>query len=1100
MPTELLIAPVGAGKTEYALRQIRNTVEAQPFAPIWVLLPGRRQEDAIRQRLIEENRQFAETNLGRRVYFNVTFFSFYTLYARLLDIVGKPQRELDDSGRVRLLRGLLTGLQQENQLTVFQKIACKPGFAQVMAEFIFELKQNVVTPEQFEKYAEYGTDKDRDLAKIYTQYQYALRDNNLVDREGEGWLALAEVADKSFAGQNVALMLVDGFDQFNPLQTQLLTLLGNRVQQMLITLPTVEGRESTIGRRFSEVRQQLTNAFQQANEPLQVRELPPLLTVVRHEALRHVARNSFLNGATAANGDGGIKLIEAPDPKTEAFAVMRQVKQLLLTGTAGDEVLIAVRDWQLYAPYFNSAAERYGIPTMLHYGNALANNPAIIALLNVLELARYDFPRRDVLDVLRSPYFAIPNIDRQLADRLDAISQEQQIISGQNEWLEGIKAAKKSFANEDGDKRDALLTEDEAAQLENALISLFSVLTPPETATVHERIEWIEMLIGSEATPDDEEMQNESAGYSLHILEQISRQPNSDFFGRDMQALQTLKQILRGMLATENLFAEVNLISSGQTTWIDFLTDLKRAVARTPTQNNANRSGHILITSVTDARGLPHEHVFIPGLSEGIFPRPATEDPIYLDSERQVLRQAGITLETQAERVADEGLFYELITLPRKSLTLSRPTVQNGAIWPESHLWRAVKVVFSDANDIIERYKIPLGGTVRAEDAANRTEVSLAVASIFSNPKANQQPNELYNWLLTTHALYWQGIMDRRDIEVSRMNDTRLSRYTGHLSDPALLEWVAEELGEKRVWSASQFNDYGLCGFRFFSKRLLKLEAVEEPETGMDAAQRGTVIHAILEDTYRELSTQAVSITPEHMNVALNVLRAVAERILPNAPTRFGFRQSPLWAQEQITLMRKVEALVRADFSEDSPISKIFKGDERYPYLQERPLGDDEETPLRLQLGSSEVKVRGYIDRIDRMDDRLIVVDYKTGSTKIPTSEMTEGRNFQMMVYLLAGEGIVKSEKANAENAPVSLAGGTFFHLNRSTSGAINMDNPDDQAAIDDARLGLGQHIQQGRAGKFASVSNRRGGGACNHYCEFTQFCRVSIMNRRKQS
>src|SRR5689334_6582344 len=185
MPGELLLAPVGAGKTEYALAQLQNIVEEQPFAPIWVLLPGRRQEDALRQRLVEGTR-------NRRVYFNVTFFSFYTLYARLLDMVGKPQREVDETARLRLIRGLLIELQQNHQLTVFHKIADKPGFAKVVADFIYELKQNVVYPDKFEAVAASGTDKDRDLANIYIAYQELLRRNNLIDREGEGWLALEE--------------------------------------------------------------------------------------------------------------------------------------------------------------------------------------------------------------------------------------------------------------------------------------------------------------------------------------------------------------------------------------------------------------------------------------------------------------------------------------------------------------------------------------------------------------------------------------------------------------------------------------------------------------------------------------------------------------------------------------------------------------------------------------------------------------------------------------------------------------------------------------------------------------------------------------------
>ena len=40
---------------------------------------------------------------------------------------------------------------------------------------------------------------------------------------------------------------------------------------------------------------------------------------------------------------------------------------------------------------------------------------------------------------------------------------------------------------------------------------------------------------------------------------------------------------------------------------------------------------------------------------------------------------------------------------------------------------------------------------------------------------------------------------------------------------------------------------WGLCGFRFFSRRLLHLEPYEEPESGLDALQLGSLNHKILE-------------------------------------------------------------------------------------------------------------------------------------------------------------------------------------------------------------------------------------------------------------
>jgi ATP-dependent helicase/DNAse subunit B len=739
----------------------------------------------------------------------------------------------------------------------------------------------------------------------------------------------------------------------------------------------------------------------------------------------------------------------------------------------------------------------------MHYGDPLANNPAVIAFLNLLELTRFNFRRRDVLDVLRSPYFAVPDMDEARINQIDMISREQYVIRGRQDWLDAIRSASISaVVDEDGEMHDALLSSEDGQRIHASLTAFFEAVTPPETGTINDYVAWIEALIGNDTirhVSTKTELELEVSSYSLQTINCV-RQAGEPYASRDLVALQAVKRVLRGMLATQRLFTVLKLPQAEQMTWEAFLSDFKGAVAASSVDNNTNRSGRVLITTVSDARGLPHDHVFIPGLSEGIFPRPVPEDPIYLDSERQALTEAGILLETQAERAADEGLFFELISLPRKTLNLSRPTIQNGAIWPESHLWRAVKVMFSDAETILDRYRIPLGSVMKAEDAANRSEATLAVATYLNQEKTEDAAaSMLHNWLHEHHKTHWQDILHNRQIEYDRQNSTEIDRYSGKLSDRRLIDWVGSELGEKRIWSASQFNDYGMCGFRFFAKRLLKLEEIEEPETGMDAAQRGTVIHAILEETYRELAQRGLSITLEHMGDALDILQQVAALILPNAPERYGFRASVLWRQEQETLMRKVESLVRSDFSDESPLGKLYKG-ERFAYFQEVPLGGKDSVPLKIRIGGDVLKVTGYIDRIDRIGNQIIVVDYKTGSTKIPTSEMTEGRNFQMMLYLLAGQAILKRAQESDTDAPLEVAGGTFWHLNQTTSGAIHMDDPDDQEAIDTAQMQLTAHLEQGRVGNFASVPNKKGGGACSHYCEFTQLCRVNIMNRQKRA
>src|SRR5690606_38833183 len=268
----------------------------------------------------------------------------------------------------------------------------------------------------------------------------------------------------------------------------------------------------------------------------------------------------------------------------------------------------------------------------------------------------------------------------------------------------------------------------------------------------------------------------------------------------------------------------------------------------------------------------------------------------------------------------------------------------------------------------------------------------------------------------------------------------RHDHYAGRLRDAGLIAHVAALLGPDRLWSATQLNDYGLCAFRFFAKRLLRLEALEEPEEGLDAPKRGTINHAVLEKTYAEIGARGLVIAPENLDTALAILRSVAGPVLDAAPAELGFPDNALWRQERIRMLRQSESLVRLDFSEKSPVGKLGAG-ERRPYRQEAPFGTKDGPPVIIPVevdGRPEMlRVRGYIDRVDLTDAGVVVVDYK-GSTKIQVDDMRIGRNFQMAVYLYAIQQMLAAEYGDA--AP-QVRGGLFWHLNNlESSGTTRMD------------------------------------------------------------
>lgn len=1071
MPAQLILAPIGAGKTEAVIRELARTLDSASFPGAWALLASTRQENAFRERLV----RFAAE---RPVYFHIEFFNFYTLYARLLDSAGQPQRELDDTSRHRLLRVILGQLSASGQLELYHPIATTSGFVQIVAQFIYELKQNLVTPLAFERAARIGSAKDRDLYRIYDAYQRMLQQYSLVDREGMGWLALEALQSSNRLAQEVELLVVDGFDQFNWLQARLLAALSGRVRRMIVTLPWLATPGTAAGRRFEQARQRLQAAFKDAGQRL-------LVETLTAEAVRPPALADSLDSpAPPRPSDGCLRLIEAPDAAQEAAAVLRRVKRLLRDGCRPDDVLIAVRDWEQYGRPLAEQGRAYGLPLALHYGERLADNPAIIALLSLLLLPGTNYRRRDLLDVLRSPYFEIPGLSQEAVAALARISQKRRVIADPQAWLEALRTAPPSLADDDEESEAASAAAD--PDVAWALEAWFAALTPPPLATPADYIAWLERLIGPDVVNDpDEEAEAGTVTYSLRLLARVRQGRN----GRDLAALAELKRILRSLLAAQTLSEALG--QDPRVTWDDFLSELQAAVSAASVQRSPHRDGRVLVTTVTDARGLPHRHVFLLGLSEGIFPAPAPDDYLYLDSERRQLTASGVYLETQAERSADESLFVEVAGLATETLTLSRPTVKDGKPWPESHLWRLVTARFTDADACLER--IRPGEIPPAALAATLDEVLLAVAAGLNRPAPEVQVTRAYNWLVDTGDVAWRQVQHGRQMEMQRLSRRPHDRYSGRLEAAYSVAWAAEQLGPGRVWSASQLNDFGLCGFQFFARRLLELEALEEPEEGLDSAQFGTLHHDILEQTYRRLGS--VTIGPESEGEAQQALAAAADEVFAAAPERLGFRPSKLWEYEKQTILTRLRRVIAIDFSAKSPVQKELGDGARQCYRQELafdlPLVD-----VTLDGRSETLRVRGRIDRMDRCGDRVLVVDYKTSTTAIPKEAMQEGRHFQMLVYLLAAQRLLDQDPA--PDAPRQVAGGLFWHIGKrqaQTSGTVTPDDP----AVADSLARLAQHIQRGRSGDFAVQPARLSEGRCSKGCVYSQLCRVSVTHRFKR-
>lgn len=1100
-PGNLLLAPAGSGKTAFVISEVLKTKFIKPWNAVWILVPTDTQVTAFRDRLLDAYIQDRREN----AYFGVEFYTFYTLYNHLLDHMHIPQRQIQPTSVYRILHYLITELDQQGKLPYFHPIIEKAGLIGLIHRFINELKQGRVRAERFSSYA--TTPKERDLAFIYSTYQQFLIDHQLVDREGAGWLALAELEDHAkiykHIFEQVGILIVDGYQQFSPLQAELLGALASHIRKSWLTLTYDPQRINGIHRSFDRTLRRLNHYHVWQEQYLhEHKTFKPHIN--RRPQLSHLEQHLLSVQPTPMPAEGSIRFIEAPDMEQECRAVLRQVKTLLLNNVPAEQIVVTALDLEPYSEHLRTAAIAYDLPVVFREAPPLYKNPAVVAVLALVDLssAAVDYRRQSVLDILRSPYFdfSVLGLSEADVDTLEQLSLQYNIVRSKADWLDAFEQALKAPSRVD-DESDEIKTIGVDLTLLEKLKRFFDFVEPSPKATVRDYVAWIESLLGADVryvreaqseTPDGETVATEPPQH-LQFYKQVRQSDGVEqqlLVVRDIYALSGMRRCLVEMLtAADLLMAQSDGKIDGSISWERFRADWQLAIEQFKQEpiGGKYRVGRVLIANASEVRGLPHPHVFIMGLSEGIFPAPNREDVLYSDQERLRLRNAtDIEMQTTIERIDDNATFYELCAMTLQTLTLSRPTLDERAnLWAESVLWRAVQEILLQGEVI--RYRA--GQPLTLQDVADVRELSVALAAEMRQTTAlNETITEIHEWLLSqanTHQP-WRHVLHGRRIESQRMDGRQgFDSYSGILKTALYPQSAVEQL--RTVWSASRLNDYGYCPFRFFAKRVLKLEALEEPVEGYDAAQLGSVQHEVLERSYQQFQLERLAITPENQKVALEIFSEIAADTLANAPQRFGFKTG-LWEQEKGEIYSRLEKLIKVDFSTDklnpfiipprSRSSRVIAelvakiNQPRYVWSVERQFMYRDDT--------NGFEATGYIDRMDIVGDHLFVIDYKSGTSTPTNDDMENGRNFQMMLYLLAAQQI-------ATEANLKVGGGFFWSIrSRRAQGQIL---GDDMLIVEAQKIAY-EYIDQIQAGDFRVEEKKLEDGKCFKYCEFYQLCR----------
>ena len=252
-------------------------------------------------------------------------------------------------------------------------------------------------------------------------------------------------------------------------------------------------------------------------------------------------------------------------------------------------------------------------------------------------------------------------------------------------------------------------------------------------------------------------------------------------------------------------------------------------------------------------------------------------------------------------------------------------------------------------------------------------------------------------------------------------------------------------------------RDQAACPFRAYAMHRLGLKRPQVATDFPNALIRGNLLHDALFDLVRRHSTQ---------DLLLSLTPATITETCERAIRKFPAPLPEIFIQSEIARLTKLilEWLILE--GERQPFEAV--------YLEET---------FALQLNHLQFKIR--IDRIDRIDQQLVVIDYKTGKVSLSGVLKTPTRDPQLPAYSLIDEEIA----------------GVYYAEVREQPRLIGV--ADDSGKIDGAKTtAIGHPWQDQRrlwrqeldllAAAFADghAPVQPQPGACN-YCHLSSLCRI---------
>ncbi|HKO30848.1 MAG TPA: PD-(D/E)XK nuclease family protein [Nitrospiraceae bacterium] len=639
----------------------------------------------------------------------------------------------------------------------------------------------------------------------------------------------------------------------------------------------------------------------------------------------------------------------------ELATVCREILTLVeVNGYRFDEIGIVARTLEPYQARLQSVFDHYLVPFTSTAGRPLSREPLVKTLMRLASLPLNDFDRADMLDVVTSPFYYIPEAGSANAnlrtDTWRSLVYTLGITKGEAEWRRLAEPTSSSILRKmegEPDKGDQ------------------TTVRASETIQLTSFWEVISRLINDCRILPAQGSIGVLTDAFLTLLKSHVQMPAS-FDGSSTEVAEPSDLTKVGLLIRSAL-ARLQQLDPliGNLSWGEWAELFRRVLDETSIPIEAGSHQGVQVLDAMTARGRTVRALFMLGMNEKLFPRYVREDPFLRDRQRLVLESTlGYKIDEKFVGHEEELLLFELLSRSarhRLYLSYQRADESGRVMAPSSFIAMALR----DSRFIGRpEVTVPRRLTQRISERPAIQDLLPAEELALGCLLQGYDAGPLFNAMGRDQALFEQGFATLKIIE---RESPDLGPFDGMIG--ALTPGPPETT--KRSFSPTALERYATCPFQYFAEKVLRLEPVQRlHHDHLPPLMLGTLVHESLRASYRRLvSLQWPDEQLTEARVQSTVHEAVTDTFAAHAASQ-GTGHALLWtmAREQVTEL--VTAAVSSDQAE-------------YRATGFRPVAFEAAAegivPLESETSSASFKIHGTLDRVDYRAEppALRIVDYK---------------------------------------------------------------------------------------------------------------------------